>query len=539
MQPPHPELPWPALDPDELTRVSGELNRLALDVRSGIESWMPHPTDWEGRGADAHRSALARTRIRAAQIPEATEGAASAIGQLLQMVGVARRQIVLLARSVETAEWSAAMRRNAAEDAAQAAARASVTELVSNLEVQRLRDEAARAWHRAEDARREVDLVLRHAIDVATDLVETIRRRDLFVAQILDELLTTPMHMWTTPREPETLVAIDDRGWIPLRINDTTTAIQHHVDALAAAIAQIEAVPWFKRAWWETSALIHLRAAHETHRRFLSPGRQMLEWSLVGGGRAVEVFGDLTTARHIAVVVPGIMNTIDNFDDDVARSSRDLWTEASALERETAVVAWLGYDTPELVNAVSKGRAVEYEAELRSFVASLPSDAHVTVVAHSYGTVVAAESASRGLSADDLVLVGSPGTRLDHASEADLEHGAQVFAGVSDTDWVVGRAGWGSVVCPETILGAGWSMGLRRLASPVTGPLSWVTDSCNTDGDGDVKGLSHGINPAHEDFGAIEISTEGVDGHSSYFDPESSSLDAIARVVAGVHPNQH
>jgi pimeloyl-ACP methyl ester carboxylesterase len=324
-----------------------------------------------------------------------------------------------------------------------------------------------------------------------------------------------------------------------MRIGDTKTEIQHHVDALAAAIAQIEAVPRSERTWWESSALSHLRAAHETHRRFLSPERQMLEWSPVGDGRAVEVFGDLTTARHIAVVVPGIMNTVENFDARLAREARDLWAEASVLERETAVVAWLGYDTPELVNAVSKGRAVEYEAELRSLVARLPSDAHVTVIAHSYGTVLAAESASRGLSADDLVLVGSPGTSLEHASEAELEPGAQVFAGVSDTDWIVGRSGWGSVFCPETILGAGWSTGIRPPVSPVAHPLAWVTDSCNTDQDGDVKGLSHGMNPAHEDFGAIEISTEGVNGHSSYLTPDSSSLDAIARIVTGVHPDQH
>jgi pimeloyl-ACP methyl ester carboxylesterase len=232
------------------------------------------------------------------------------------------------------------------------------------------------------------------------------------------------------------------------------------------------------------------------------------------------------------------MNTIENFDAQLGRDANDLWVRASAFDERTAVVAWLGYDTPELLNAVSKGRAVEYAPELRSFVSSLPQDSHVTVVAHSYGTVLVAEAASGGLRADELVLVGSPGTRLDHASEAELEPGAGVFAGVSDSDWIVGRTGWGSVACPEKTLDAGWLTGVRRLVSPVTGPLSRVTESCMADSDGDIKGLSHGINPAHEDFGAIEISTQGVDGHSSYFDPGSSSLDAIARIVTGTHPDQ-
>jgi hypothetical protein len=113
-----------------------------------------------------------------------------------------------------------------------------------------------------------------------------------------------------------------------------------------------------------------------------------------------------------------------------------------------------------------------------------------------------------------------------------------VFAGVSNSDWIVGRTGYGSVVCPEKAFGIGWLTGLRWVISPVTGPLSWVTDSCNTDADGDVKGLSHGINPAHDDFGAFEISTEDVDGHSSYFDPGTSTLEDIARIVTGTHPTQ-
>lgn len=322
------------------------------------------------------------------------------------------------------------------------------------------------------------------------------------------------------------------------QIATTTAAIRRHVEALARAVADLRAVPWAERTWWESMALSHLDDELALHRRFLSPGRQMLDWDPVGDGRAVEVFGDLTVARHIAVLVPGIMNTIENFDDQLADDARDLWMEASARNSRTAVIAWLGYDTPELMNSVTKGRAVEHESGLRSFVASLPGDAHVTVVAHSYGTVLAGESASRGLVADDLVMVGSPGTGLDHATEARLEPRAQVFAAVSDSDWIVGRTGYGSIVCPENIVGAGWLTGLRWVVSPITGPLSWLTDSCNTDADGDVKGLSHGLNPAHEDFGAIEISTDDVDGHSSYFDPGSSSLEAIARIVTDTHPEQ-
>ncbi len=391
--------------------------------------------------------------------------------------------------------------------------------------------------HRAEDAEREAHIALRRAIHAASSMVEAIDRQDRLLVNRLDSLLTAARGPRIEQSGFGSPISRHDRTWILDQIIATTTSIRRHVDALLQAIARLEAVPWSERTQWEEMALAHLAAELALHRRFLTPGRQMLAWDPVGDGRAIEVFGDLTTARHIAVVVPGIMNTIENFDDQLSSSAKNLWLEAAAHDGRTAVIAWLGYDTPELLNALSKGRAAEYESELRSFVDSLPADAHVTVIAHSYGTVLLGEAASEGLAADDVVLVGSPGTRLDHVNEVELEPGAQVFAGVSDSDHI-GRTGYGSVICPEKALGIGWLTGLRWVVSPITGPLSWVVDSCETDPDGDVKGLSHGVNPAHQDFGAIEISTEGVDGHSSYFDRSSTSLDAIAQIVTESHPDQ-
>ncbi len=538
MHRPHHALAWPALDPDELQHTLDGLGVLAAHIRAGNSD--PRPMAWRGQSANAHRIEFDRIRIGIDIVPEAIDQATTAVRQLIPMIQSTRLQISALAESLHTAESNAKTSQAVAESLALEATFAARTDPASLEESERLRQLAVHARHRAEDARRDADLSLRRAIDAAGELVEAIHLRDMLVAAHLDELLDTPRFGRITGAAIGHHMAIpaDDRAWILPRIADTRSEIHRYVDSLGVAITEIEAVPWAERTWWESMALVHLNEKHALHRRFLSPGRQMLEWDPIGDGRAVEVFGDLARARHIAVVVPGIMNTIENFDDQLGRNAKDLWVGASAIDQRTAVVAWLGYDTPELVNAVSKGRAVEHEAELRSFVASLPGDAHVTVVAHSYGTVLAAESAAQGLAADDLVLLGSPGTRLDHAADADLEPDAQVFAGVSDTDWIVGRSGWGSVLCPEKIVDAGWLTGLRWLVSPVTGPLAWVTDSCKTDPDGDIKGLSHGLNPAHEDFGAVEISTADVDGHSSYMDPDSTSLDAVAQIVTGTHPDQ-
>lgn len=447
-------------------------------------------------------------------------------------------EIRSLSVRIRSAEAYAADLRSAADRAHRLAETATWIEAASPVESQRLREDAIRARQRADIAARKAAALLERGIDSANEIVMALARRDRVVAGAIDGLLQNRVRLRPRDRTASGSVVAHDRSWATLRFQATAETIRSHVYALAEAVRRIESVPWQDRTWWESMALVDLTEKAELHRRFLSPDRQILEWDPDGDGRIVEVFGNLTTANHIAVVVPGISNTMENFDDHLARNAKDLWTAASTADERIAVIAWLGYDTPEVLNAMSKSRALEHEASLRSFVAALPSDAHVTIVAHSYGTVLAAEAALRGLPADDLVLLGSPGTRLEHASDAALAPGAQVFAGVSNSDWIVGRTGYGSVVCPEKAFGIGWLTGLRWVISPVTGPLSWVTDSCNTDADGDVKGLSHGINPAHDDFGAFEISTEDVDGHSSYFDPGTSTLEDIARIVTGTHPTQ-
>jgi hypothetical protein len=536
MHPPHPALCWPDIDSDDLRRTSGSLRYLSGRVRIDIDAWQPRALGWIGRSATAQELELEWFGDRGVGIEGELRDAATAIDRLAVVVRSTNNEIRRLAAALHAAEAASKERWARADIAAGLASGAGA----DPVRAEQLRHRAIRARHRAEEASREADLLRRRSQEAAGELVAELDRVDIATAQQIDGLLRNPISQTRTAHHRRLMPAVQptDSSWIPMQIDATAAAIRRHADALDEAISRIEAVPWSERTWWESMALRRLSEEVDLHRGFLAPGRQILDWRPNGDGRVVEVFGDLVASDHIAVVVPGIMNTIENFDDQLAADAEHLWIEATSNTPETAVVAWLGYDTPELVNAFSKERAVHHEQELRAFVESLPADAHVTVVAHSYGTVLTAESATRGLGVDDVVMVGSPGTRLDHASEASLEPDAQVFAGVSDTDWVVGRTGYGSIVCPEKIIGAGWLTGLRWVISPVTGPLSWVTDSCNTDDDGDVKGLSHGINPAHEDFGAIEISTEGVSGHSSYLEPGTSSLAAIAQIVTGNHPEQ-
>jgi hypothetical protein len=161
------------------------------------------------------------------------------------------------------------------------------------------------------------------------------------------------------------------------------------------------------------------------------------------------------------------------------------------------VVAWLGYETPGTVSAavVTPGRAEQAAPGLREFVGELRGvvggSARLSLLCHSYGSVVCAEAAP-GLDVDDIVLVGSPGTGADSA--AGLRTRARVWAGRGADDWV------GEVPHVEAGL-FGTTVGF-------------------------------GADPLSPAFGA-RVFAAGDGGHSDYFVPGSVSLANLARIVLG------
>jgi hypothetical protein len=138
--------------------------------------------------------------------------------------------------------------------------------------------------------------------------------------------------------------------------------------------------------------------------------RQFLKVDPEGQGRAVEVLGDLQAARNVAVLVPGMGNSLDTFR---GQSDRGDLIKAEAGPG-TAVVVWLDYDSPQgLVEAASKDAAIEAGPRLAEFLHEVDElkseDADVTLVAHSYGTDVAAQAIMAGARPTRLVMTGSPG----------------------------------------------------------------------------------------------------------------------------------
>lgn len=254
------------------------------------------------------------------------------------------------------------------------------------------------------------------------------------------------------------------------------------------------------------------------YRRWLAEERQILLFDPGGDGRVVEVFGDLEGADRVAVLVPGITNDKTTFssagEGGFRANAAILYEAAAAIDPDVATIAWLGYDTPDGIDAGLRNAAESGVPALRRFIEGIDPRAQsaVTVVAHSYGSLVAGLAAAEGLAVDDLVFLGSPGTGLDHSSGAQLRPNGRVWVGLADGDPIA------AALSPSEL--PPWWV-------PVPFMPAWLAIDMS---DG-PETLWHGANPAADGFGAARFSTAGSSGHSSYF--EAGSLENLVRIMQG------
>ncbi|MEU7723982.1 alpha/beta hydrolase [Streptomyces sp. NPDC040724] len=222
---------------------------------------------------------------------------------------------------------------------------------------------------------------------------------------------------------------------------------------------------------------------------------QFLAFDGRGRGRAVEVLGELETADRVAVLVPGSDTTLDTYERFRAGAVA-LQQRLQAEHPRSAVVAWLGYDTPGTVSTtvLTAARADAAAAELTPFLDRLAGmaapGARLSLLCHSYGSVVCARTPT-GPAVGDMALFGSPGTGA--AAARDLPTGARVWAGRGSGDWVAN--------VPHVRLG----------------------------------GLGFGTDPVDPAFGARAF-TAGAAGHSDYLKPGTESLESLAAIVLGTTP---
>lgn len=213
--------------------------------------------------------------------------------------------------------------------------------------------------------------------------------------------------------------------------------------------------------------------------------RQVLFFDPSGDGRIGEVFGDIEAADNLATFVPGITNRLDNFKN----TEDNAWNIYDNIGSPgTAVIAWLGYDTPEFLGAPGQLVADSWADDLADFhaaTAALNSGASTTVVAHSYGSLLTGVALrEEGLAPDRVIVIGSPGMGVRHISQLDLPPGTTLYAGRAQND-----------------------------------PVSLTS--------------GHGADPATPWFGANVFNTDGISGHSSYTEPLSESLANISLIVTG------
>jgi pimeloyl-ACP methyl ester carboxylesterase len=250
---------------------------------------------------------------------------------------------------------------------------------------------------------------------------------------------------------------------------------------------------------------IAMQTAGAPFAHWTGQGRQFLAFDPRGSGRVVEVFGDLGAADRIAVLVPGVSTTADNFNTGLgavrdrapAVQARALYVAARAAApgQHVAVIAWLGYDAPQGVgrSAAREELARAGATALDGFtedLATMRPHARVTVIGHSYGSVVAGLAAADLPSqVKDLVVVGSPGMGVSRV--ADLHTSAHVWAGQSPQDWI-----------------------------------DWLPAF-------QVWGAGHGTTPTTPGFGDSVFGTNGVIDHDHYLAPGTQSLANIVDIVLG------
>jgi pimeloyl-ACP methyl ester carboxylesterase len=241
-----------------------------------------------------------------------------------------------------------------------------------------------------------------------------------------------------------------------------------------------------------------------------------------GDGRLAIATGNLDSANHVAVMVPGMGSNVQGMS---AGRSLNVYDESRwASGDSVAVLDWVGYDAPsgtslhnhDIIGVVNqrmaRAGAEQLAADVDGLRASRADDpAHLTVIGNSYGSTTAGIAAGRfDLDADDLILTGSPGVPVGDAGKLSSGHD-HTWVGSASRDLVtaLGRTGWTD-------------------PSDVAARL--------------IPGIElMGNDPAEDDLGANRFQAENLDrgghwnvaDHGRYYDQNTESLYNIAAISTG------
>ena len=170
---------------------------------------------------------------------------------------------------------------------------------------------------------------------------------------------------------------------------------------------------------------------------------------------AAVAVGDVDSATHVAVFVPGLDSTVYGnllrYDGDM-ENVKD--TVSQLVSESAAAVTWLDYQAPQLGwSLLDPDRSVASDAAARAGAdrlvpfldgldAARASDPHLSVLAHSYGSLTAATALRDDTGVDDFVALGSPGFGTHSVADLRLPVG-HVFAAEAEGDIVADLGAFG------------------------------------------------------------------------------------------------
>ena len=228
------------------------------------------------------------------------------------------------------------------------------------------------------------------------------------------------------------------------------------------------------------------------------PRAYLIGLSTKGDGKVILSVGNPDESDNVLTYVPGTGSELAKSRGDIDRIDAMFKDAKGADSKEqTAVVLWLGYDAPDhpIRDAGFDKYADAAVDPLSRFQTGLRAthngeQSFNTVLGHSYGSTVIGHTATqKGIDADALIFVGSPGVDADKASDLKGVPQTQVWATTAEND-VIRRV-------PEFI---------------------------------------HGNHPVDDDFGAQVFTSDPgpnneLKAHSSYWDDGNKARKNIANIA--------
>lgn len=253
---------------------------------------------------------------------------------------------------------------------------------------------------------------------------------------------------------------------------------------------------------------------------------------------AAVALGNLDTADNSTYLIPGMDTTVNDGLGTWTTNASEVYKlqkgmlEGQGSDESVAVVAWVGYETPTKATVAGNDHAIAGAEKLNSALdgylavqGATGNDAHLGMLAHSYGSTTAMLALVDNPGVDSLGVFGSAGqvsgTTVDIPDE-------QFYYVMGDYD----------VVAPIGQAMSGGKTILEQMGSPA-GDYSGVQDPRFDPSfiNPDVQRIEGSRMEYYDDNGELVYLDPAIGewGHGGYMDPGTSSLYNLSAAALGDH----